>query len=111
MGGDSSPRIHKQVGRNTKKLIAAVVAVIDEGELPPPELRLAWSCQRWNTLPDDGGMYSQDYFLISRMNTFTSIYDAVSKLRNSKGTQIHNLTEAERKTLRYLVDLGLLFGD
>jgi len=55
-------------------------------------------------------MYSQDAYLMQRMNILSNIYDALNKLRNSKGAQIHNLTEGERKTLRHLVDLGLLFN-
>ena len=55
-------------------------------------------------------MHSQDFFLIQRMNILSNIYDTVGKLRNSKGKEIHNLTENERKTLRHLVDLGLLFS-
>mgnify|MGYP000921731556 CR=1 FL=1 len=110
MGFDTGKSLHQQSRRYTKKLVAAVVAVIDSDGQPPPELRLAWNCQRWGTLPDDGGMYSQDAYLIQRMNILSNIYDALSKLRNSKGAQIHNLTDRERKILRHLVDLGLLFS-
>jgi hypothetical protein len=110
MGINTSALIYQRVGRNTKKLVAAVVSVVDENGSPPPELRLAWNCARWGTLPDDGGMYAQDAYLITRMNILANIYDTVNKLRNSQGKQIHSLTENERKTLRYLVDLGLLFN-
>ena len=110
MGFNPSAFIHQRAGRNTKKLIAAVVAAIDDNGSPPPELRLAWNCERWGTLPDDGGMYAQDAYLIVRMNVLSNIYNTVNKLRNSQGKQIHNLTENERKTLRHLVDLGLLFN-
>lgn len=80
-----------------------------EGD-PPPELILAWSCERWNCLPETGGYYDQDHQTVYRMAVFSNIYAVVSKLRNAKGEQIHRLTEADRKLLRKLVDMGLLFS-
>jgi hypothetical protein len=110
MGSLTGKNVHKQVGRFTKKLLGAVVDCIDNGEPPPAELRLAWDCKFWGTLPDTGAYYDQDYFLLSRMRALSNVYNAVSKLRNSKGTQIHSLTNNERMILKQLVDMGLLFN-
>ena len=76
----------------------------------PPELLTAWQCERWRCLPEIGGYYDQDYYLMQRMASLSNVYNALNKLRNSRGTAIHNLTEAERKILKHLVDLGLLFS-
>ena len=86
------------------------MACVDEGGTPPAELRLAWDCKYWGTLPDAGAYYEQDYFLLARMRTLDNVYSTVSKLRNARGEQIHKLTESERRLLKFLVDIGLLFN-
>ena len=87
-----------------------MVDCIDNGEPPPSDLRLAWDCKYWNTMPEAGAYLDQDYFLLSRMRALSNVYNVVSKLRNMKGTQIHQLTDSDRKLLKMLVDLGLLFS-
>lgn len=77
---------------------------------PPPELKLAWSCERWKTLPDAGGLYDQDYQLLHRMNAFINIHNAVQRIKSLKGTQIHTLSDNERLILRFLMDNGILFN-
>lgn len=86
-----------------------VLCVDGEGS-PPQELQIAWACNRWRCAPSAGGYFDQDYFLMQRMGYFTSIYNALTKLRNSRGKEIHRLTENERMILKWLVDLGLLFN-
>lgn len=88
-----------------------MVACVDEGTPAPPELLLAWQCERWNTLPDIGGLYQQDARTINLMGALSTVYDALSHLRNSTGEQIHSLSEAERRTLKKLIDMGLLFNE
>ena len=95
--------------RRPKKLIEAARDAVDGGK-PPPELVLAWNCERWNALPETGGMLDQDWRLIVRMNTTQNVYNTMSHLRNLKGDQIHSLTSGERKILTYLRDEGLLYG-
>lgn len=87
---------------------AVVECVLDDAP-PPLELRTAWMCKRWNCLPESGGLYEQDYRLIRRMNYTESIYNAVVRIRELKGKNIHQLTENERKILKMLMDNGLLF--
>lgn len=110
MGGGASKDTSKLGNGNTKKLIAAVVGAVDSDETPPPALQIAWNCQKWNCLPDSGGYLEQDYALMKNMTISLNIYNALSRLRNAKGAQIHSLTESDRKILRVLVDLGLLFN-
>ncbi len=86
------------------------MACVDEGAPAPPELQLAWQCERWHALPDVGALYQQDAQTMNRMGALSSVYDALSHMRNSTGGQIHNLSEAERMTLRKLIDMGLIFN-
>lgn len=46
-----------------------------------------------------------------RMAVCANIYDTLTHLRNSTGEQIHSLTDAERRTLRILIDMGLIFNE
>lgn len=82
-----------------------------QGNGPPPdELRLAWACERWRTLPDAGGYYDQDFSLMTRMAAALNTYQALTRMYNLPGKRIHELTESERRVIRVLVDLGLIFN-
>lgn len=65
---------------------------------------------QWGTLPDPGGYLDQDYQLISRANALMNVHAVLMKMRNLHGSQIHNLTTSERRVLRVLKDLGLIFS-
>lgn len=80
-----------------------------DGGPPPEELLTAWACERWNVLPETGAYYDQDYQLMTRMARLSNIYNAVSRMRNLPGKEIHSLTDGERKILGFLTKLGLLF--
>lgn len=77
---------------------------------PPVELRLAWMCEQWKTLPDSGGLYEQDYQTISRMTGLTNVYNTVVKWRNYTGEKIHLLTDHDRSVLRWMLDNGISFN-
>jgi hypothetical protein len=85
------------------------VGVVDGEEAAPPELRLGWECERYSCLPDAGGYLEQDYELMIRMSSLANIHRAYSRYRNAQGTQIHNLSMADRMILRQLKDIGVLF--
>jgi len=87
----------------------AVVECVTEGTPPPVELRLAWQCEKWNTLPEDGGLYDQDFMTMFLMNSLKSMHDAIVRIKAAKGKQIHSLSENDRKILRMLMDEKLLF--
>lgn len=74
---------------------------------PPPELQMAWRCERWNALPDAGGIYDQDAQLMTRMDALQNVYKTVTRVRSMKGEQIHQLTDHERRLLRALMDEGI----
>jgi len=71
---------------------------------------LAWQCERWKTLPDDGNLYGQNYCTILRMTALSNIYNTVQRTKSLKGEMIHRLSEGERKILRMLMDMGILFN-
>lgn len=89
--------------------MTAVVGAVDGDAQPPPELRLAWACERWGCLPEAGAYLDQDYTLLNRMAIFTNVYNSYARYRNSQGAAIHSLSEGDRKILRYMKDLGILF--
>ena len=109
MGWVGSVEGDERAGRYTKKLIGAVVECVTENAPPPADLKLAWQCERWHTLPDDGGLYAQDYQTMTRMTALNTVYSAVIKIKSLKGTQIHTLSDGERRILRMLMDNGFLF--
>ena len=74
----------------------------------PPDLRLAWDCQRWGALPEAGGVLDQDAGLMDRMAALSNVYNVVDRLRNLQGAQIHNLTTSERRVIKWLRDEDIL---
>lgn len=109
MGRNGGQDAHGQAGHHPKKLVQAAVEAVDGDAQPPPELRLAWECDRWHCLPEAGAYLDQDYALMTRMSALTNAYNAYSAYRSAQGAQIHNLSEGTRKILRYLKDIGVLF--
>jgi hypothetical protein len=78
----------------------------DEEPLPM-ELRMAWQCERWQALPEAGGLSDQDYRLMNRMSAFANVHGTIARLRDLHGAAIHSLTGGERKLIRWLMDAGL----
>lgn len=84
--------------------------MLTENTPPPVELRLAWMCEKWGTLPDSGGIHEQDYGLLTRMGGLANVYNVVTKWRNYTGENIHRLTDHDRTVLRWLLDAGINFN-
>jgi len=68
--------------------LAAAEFAEDKG-LPPEELRLAFRCQQWGTLPCSGGLLDQPAGLVERMTIAVNVYNAMkawqqSAARNAK---------------------------
>jgi hypothetical protein len=76
---------------------------------PPPELSLGWQCERFNCLPDVGAYKDQDYQTMVFMTAFMNVHSVVKRWKTLRGKQVHSLTDSERKILRYLKDLGVMF--
>lgn len=110
MGSHEGENIHGHIGKYPKKLIEAVVDCVYEGSPPPVELRINWQCQRYHCLPDTGAYFDQDYILMSRMASLSNIYNVLQRWQGLDGKQIHSLTDNERKTLKSLKDMGVIFN-
>lgn len=68
--------------------MAAAEFAEDKG-LPPDELRLAFRCQQWGTLPCTGGLLDQPAGLVERMTIAINVYNSMkawqqSAARNAK---------------------------
>lgn len=46
---------------------------------------------------------------MTRMSVLANIHNAYSRYRNAQGDAIHNLSEGDRRILRYLKDEGFIF--
>lgn len=77
------------------------------GANAPMELRLAWMCGEAR-LPDAGGVLEQDAALMARMWACRNIYNAITRMSEAKGTQIHQLSDRERRIIRGLMEGGYL---
>lgn len=77
---------------------------------PPPILRLAWTCEKWNRLPDEGPPLEQDYLLMRHMTMASNIYRTVTRWYTLDGKAIHSLSESERSILKMLKDMGLMLN-
>lgn len=75
---------------------------------PPPVLKIAWMCEKWNRLPDDGSPLEQDYILMRQMTISQNIYNAVTRWYSLEGKAIHSLSDGERSILKMLKDMGLM---
>ena len=81
-----------------------------DGAPPPDDLVLHDWCEKYHALPDAGGLFDQDYFRMMRMSVLANVHNAYARLRNMVGEQIHSLSEGDRRVLRSLRDLGLLYA-
>lgn len=86
------------------------MAAIDDGAPPRDVLSMAWQCERWNTLPDNGGYYEQDYMLMHQMTAASNVYLALKAFRDrySEGDAIHKMPDSVRRVIGYLKREGLL---
>ena len=69
---------------------------------------MAWWCDRFNALPEAGGVMDQDYALMGRMSVLDNAYSFVTRLRSLKGEQIHSLTDPERRFWASLIEMGVM---
>ena len=54
--------------------------------------------------PEGKGLYDEIYQDLHGMSVLDNVYKTIKRLRNMYGNSIHNLTDAERRILRYLLD-------
>jgi hypothetical protein len=80
------------------------------GEQPPPELSAYWLCKRFGGLPEAGGVLDQDAGMVNRMTACANAYDVIAHLISLQGEQIHSLTEGERMTIKWLMEIEVFNG-
>lgn len=88
-------------------MIAAVVDTARGQGRAPMELQMAWMCGDMR-LPDAGGVFDQDAALMARMGACRNIYNTITRMREAKGAQIHQLSDRERRIIRSLMEGGYL---
>lgn len=88
--------------------MASVVDFVDNDGQPPAQLQTAFLSKQWETLPETGGLYDQDAALLKQMTVLYNIYQALVRLRNAKGDEIHSLTDGDRRIIASLLRLGVL---
>ena len=64
-------------------MLAAADHAQDSKVPPPPELELAFTCHRWNSLPESGGVLDQPAGLLRRMSAVENIYNSFKALEKA----------------------------
>ena len=49
------------------------------------ELRMAWQCERWHALPEQGGLLDQPAGMMQRMAAMLNVYNAFKTFKASSG--------------------------
>ena len=49
------------------------------------ELRMAWQCERWHALPEQGGLLDQPAGMLQRMAAMLNVYNAFKTFKASSG--------------------------
>ena len=75
-----------------------------KGAQSPPQLIVAWWCERYQALPKSGGIYEQDYREMYLNDILPRIYDAVRAWR--KGSL--NLESSDTSIIMWLVKTGMM---
>jgi len=52
-------------------------------------------------------MFEQSYKRLQNMTVLSNVYSTISHMRNLKGEQIHSLTDAQRRLIRWVMDQGI----
>lgn len=67
-------------------------------------------CQRFNALPEAGGVLDQDSVTMKEMQVLGNVYSATERMFNAGQEVNKKLTVNDRHLLKWLDDLGLLGG-
>jgi len=52
-------------------------------------------------------MFEQSYKRLQNMTVLSNVYSTISHMRNLRGEQIHSLTDAQRRLIRWVMDQGI----
>ena len=61
----------------------------------PPELRLAFRCQQWNSLPVSGGILDQPAGLVDKMTVAINVYHGMKAYLNRDISEDKNFFQSE----------------
>jgi hypothetical protein len=79
---EKKPTVLLETDLATEAALTAADAADKKGQ-PPPALITAWTCHRWNALPEPGGLRDQPMRLMADMTLCENVYDAISAWRRS----------------------------
>ena len=87
-----------------------MVDAAHNGQSPPPifEMSLMGLCKQFNCTPSD--ILEEDADMITKMMVFDNTYNAISKTRQAKGEQIHNLPPQYGRIIKELMEAGIYKG-
>jgi len=80
-----------------------------DNEVPPPELLLAWQCNRFGCLPEAGGYNDQDVIIMERMGVYDKIYNFEKRWRSMEKRDYATLSENDRAMFMLLKNQGIKF--
>ena len=69
----------------------------------PAELEMALLCERWNSLPDAGGVLDQKVGLLARMTTALNVFRAIRSEQNRGNMKFSDWSRQYPDTWRTLV--------
>lgn len=64
-------------------------------------------CQRFNCLPESGGLLEQDAGLLGRMTLLGTVYQTVQRVRSLRGAEIHKMNADDGRLLAWLETRGI----
>ncbi len=74
----------------------------DKSPTAPAELSYYFQCQRWGSLPANGGMDDQSYVRMKRLDISATVYYAVKAWRTGKAS------EQDKKVIMYLAQQRIM---
>lgn len=68
------------------------------------ELRMAWQCERWHALPEQGGLLDQPAGMLQRMAAMLNVYNAFKTFKASSG-KLMALANSQPQVLALVRDI------
>jgi hypothetical protein len=75
-----------------------------DGAEAPMELRMAWQCERWHALPEQGGLLDQPAGMLQRMAAMLNVYNAFKTFKASSGN-LMGLANSQPQVLALVRDI------
>ena len=85
-------------------MLAAADAAEGIGSMPA-DLELALHCERWNALPEAGGLLDQPLGLVSRMTALLNIYRAMSAEQNRGNMSLVEFSKSNPDSYKIMIKI------